>query len=287
MTPAAFSISQACLVDTARLCAAVNSKPASLNASYSFEHVPLELANTLAPDVLPGELQGEVRVMAGRRRDGQWFGDCVTSSPPACVMAQARRGAAPGGAREPAHASALRGSGHPGRPRRHAGQREAEREAGPWRPHGRVDDGLGSQRGRAALAGKIHAAMPTLAPFGAFVPAVANLDGRWMRRSRSAARSRPEFTGNVDATRLQADLGELGIELREGRGARRGARAAASRSTATSLRQGTAGIPRLDDRARRRRPEIVRREFPGGRHAGGQRRHHAGPGAHRRSRAIY
>ena len=39
-----------------------------------------------------------------------------------------------------------------------------------------------------------------------------------MRRSRSAARSaKPEFTGNVDATKLQADLGALGIELRDGR----------------------------------------------------------------------
>ena len=68
------------------------------------------------------------------------------------------------------------------------------------------------------IAGKINAAMPTLAPFGAFVPAVANLDGAVNAKIEiGGTMARPEFTGNVDATKLQADLGALGIELRDGK----------------------------------------------------------------------
>jgi translocation and assembly module TamB len=76
------------------------------------------------------------------------------------------------------------------------------------------------------IAGKISAAMPTLAPFGAFVPAVANLDGAVNAEIEiGGTTAKPEFTGNVDATNLKADLGDLGIELRDGRArgeARRG-----------------------------------------------------------------
>jgi translocation and assembly module TamB len=59
--------------------------------------------------------------------------------------------------------------------------------------------------------------MPTLAPFGAFVPSVANLDGAVNAQIEiGGTTARPEFTGNVDATKLQADLGKVGIELRDG-----------------------------------------------------------------------
>jgi translocation and assembly module TamB len=67
------------------------------------------------------------------------------------------------------------------------------------------------------IAGMIDAAMPTLAPFGAFVPSVANLDGAVVAKIEiGGTLAAPEFTGNVDATKLQADLGALGIKLREG-----------------------------------------------------------------------
>jgi translocation and assembly module TamB len=68
-----------------------------------------------------------------------------------------------------------------------------------------------------SITGKFNAAMPTLAPFGAFVPAVANLDGAVNAQIEVGGNTaKPEFTGNVDATQLQADLGKLGIELRDG-----------------------------------------------------------------------
>jgi translocation and assembly module TamB len=67
------------------------------------------------------------------------------------------------------------------------------------------------------IAGKINAAMPTLAPFGAFVPAVSNLDGSVSAQIEiGGTTAKPEVTGNVDATKLQADLGTLGIDLRDG-----------------------------------------------------------------------
>ena len=77
-----------------------------------------------------------------------------------------------------------------------------------------------------ALRGDVTASMPTLAPFAAFVPTIANLDGAVNAKIQLGGTiMAPEFTGNVDATKLQADLGQLGIELREGE-----ARAEAARS---------------------------------------------------------
>ena len=83
-----------------------------------------------------------------------------------------------------------------------------------------------------ALRGDISASMPTLAPFAAFVPTVANIDGAVDAKLQIAGTTAaPEVTGNVQATRLQADLGQLGIELREGEvHVRRRRAAAASRS---------------------------------------------------------
>ena len=87
-------------------------------------------------------------------------------------------------------------------------------------------------------AAMITASMPTLAPFAAFVPTVANLDGAVDAKIQiGGTTAAPEFTGNVDATRLQADLGQLGIELREGE-ARARRRAAAASSWPGSVKSG-------------------------------------------------
>ena len=63
----------------------------AIDAGYSFEKVPLKLANSLAPDALAGELQGEVQGHGRVRRgsDGQWIGDlAVTSESARLVLAQ-------------------------------------------------------------------------------------------------------------------------------------------------------------------------------------------------------
>jgi translocation and assembly module TamB len=68
------------------------------------------------------------------------------------------------------------------------------------------------------IEGRIQASFPTLAPFGAFVPTIANLDGAVNADIELGGTIKaPEITGNVDAQRLQADLGGIGIELRDGR----------------------------------------------------------------------
>lgn len=70
-----------------------------------------------------------------------------------------------------------------------------------------------------AIDGRVNFAMPTLAPFGAFVPTVSNLDGSLDAEILiSGTVAAPTITGNVDAQRLQVDLGNLGIELRDGSG---------------------------------------------------------------------
>ena len=74
------------------LCSAMKFEATGeLDAGYSFERVPLKLANTLAPDALAGELQGEVMGHGRVRRgaDRQWIGDlAVTSKSARLVMSQ-------------------------------------------------------------------------------------------------------------------------------------------------------------------------------------------------------
>src|SRR6185503_18052426 len=69
-----------------------------------------------------------------------------------------------------------------------------------------------------AISGQIDASLPTIAPFAGFVPTVGNLNGSVSARIQLGGTVKaPEITGTVDAKQLQADLGELGIELRDGR----------------------------------------------------------------------
>jgi translocation and assembly module TamB len=214
----AFSITETCLADAAKLlCVAANvAADKSLTASYSFEHVPLDLANAFAPDALPGELRGEVAGHGRVRRgvDGQWFGEARVSSPQArLVMAGDAAGAAALGNDLLLYENLDIGAKLEGLTARatltasldHGGSVKASVDA--------------SEITAAAprIAGNVAASMPTLAPFAAFVPTVANLDGAVDAKIVIGGTvTAPEVTGNVDATKLQADLGDLGIELREG-----------------------------------------------------------------------
>jgi translocation and assembly module TamB len=229
----AFSIAQTCLADGDKaLCAAADvAADRSLTASYSFEHVPLGLAGTLAPDAVPGELRGE---LAGRGRvrrgvDGQWFGEARVTSPSArLVLADEGAGAALG-------AKAGAGSGADGAPpqptelllyenldvgARLEGHTAHATLAAALDHGGRVDAQADASEITAAaprIAARVDASMPTLAPFAAFAPGIGSLDGAVQAQIRlGGTTAAPEITGNVDATKLQADLGDLGIELREG-----------------------------------------------------------------------
>jgi translocation and assembly module TamB len=230
-----FSLSQTCLEDAPTvLCSAMKFEASgAIDAGYSFERVPLKLANALAPDALSGELQGEVQGHGRVRRgaDGQWIGDlAVTSESARLVMAptedkDADKAEVKGEAVTEAAAklatqgtlliyenldlqadfAGMKANAKLSAKLAHGGSLSASGTASDLNAH------------EPRIAGTIEAAIPTLAPFGAFVPAVTNFDGTVNAHIEVGGTiAKPEFTGNVDATKLQADLGALGIELRDG-----------------------------------------------------------------------
>jgi translocation and assembly module TamB len=215
-----FSIGEACLTqEDSSLCLEANLKPdGALRASYEFARVPLSLANALAPEAMPGQLRGELagRGDVRRQADGQWFGEATVTSPSAQMV---MRDDAPGesvlGQRTlllyenldlraqllGMNATATLTAGL-----QHGGSLKANLAA---------NDLTAAAPG---IEGQVDASMPTLAPFGAFVPTIANLDGAVNARILLAGTAAaPEISGNVDAQKLQADLGKIGIELRDGR----------------------------------------------------------------------
>jgi translocation and assembly module TamB len=215
-----FSLAQTCLEEKPTvLCSAMKFEASgALDAGYSFERVPLKIANTLAPQALAGELQGEVQGHGRVRRgqDGQWMGDlAVTSESARLLLAEGD---------ETVAALATEGTlliyENLDMKADFAGMRATAKLTAKLEHGGSIDASLVASElsaPAARLAGKINATMPTLAPFGAFVPAISNLDGTVNAHIEVGGTSvKPEFTGNVDATRLQADLGKLGIELRDG-----------------------------------------------------------------------
>jgi translocation and assembly module TamB len=218
-----FSLSQTCLEDRPTvLCSALKFAGAggAIDAGYSFEHVPLKLANRLAPEALAGELQGDVQGHGRVRRgaDGQWTGDiAVTSESARLVMTEGEQGDA---VAPLATQGTLLIYEDLDLQADFAGMKATARLTAKLDHGGNVSASLTASDLNAPaprIAGKIDAAMPTLAPFGAFVPAVANLDGTVNAQIEIGGTTvKPEFTGNVDATKLQADLGKIGIELRDG-----------------------------------------------------------------------
>ena len=222
-----FSLSQTCLEDKPTvLCSAMKFEASgALDAGYSFERVPLKLANALAPDALAGELQGEVQGHGRVRRgmDGQWIGDlAVTSESARLVLAQGDdKSETAAAATKLATEGYLLIYENLDLQADFAGMKANAKLTAKLAHGGSVNASLTASDLNApapSIQGSINAAMPSLAPFGAFVPSVANLDGTANAAIEvGGTTAKPEFTGNVDATKLQADLGALGIKLRDGR----------------------------------------------------------------------
>lgn len=216
------SIGEACLVQRdsgSALCAAADVRASGeLEARYQFDHVQLALANAFAPDALPGDLRGEIAGEGQVRRDadGRLFGEANLESARAeLVMREDDPGEFATGQR-----SLLIYENLQLRARLEGEQATAELNAG-LQNGGSLDANFEASSLTAdapAISGRVNASMPTLAPFGGFVPTVDNLDGAVDAQIVVGGTiAAPEITGNVDATRLQADLGTLGIELRDGR----------------------------------------------------------------------
>jgi translocation and assembly module TamB len=238
------SVSRACLVDDgSALCASIVTEASgTLKASYSFDDVPLGLANTLAPAAMPGQLRGALSGEGdvSRGADGQWFGDSRITSPRAqMVMLDDEPNESVLGQRTLLLYENLELNA-----RLEGTSATATLTAG-LQNGGSLKAELGATNLTAespGLRGKVNANMPTLAPFGGFVPTVGNLDGEVNAEILLAGTlAAPEITGNVDATRLQADLGKLGIELRDGR-VRGEARAGGGFTLAASVASGKGHI---------------------------------------------
>jgi translocation and assembly module TamB len=239
-----FSIGQACLVEErGSLCVQGEfENSGALQARYHFDHVSLGLANALAPQAMPGQLRGEVAGEGNIRRtaDGQLFGEARISSPRAqMVMLDDEPGESVLGQRTLLLYEDLRVSATL------QGMNATANLIAGLQNGGSLRAVLGARNLTAAtpeIEGKVNAAMPTLAPFGVFVPAVANLDGTVDAEILiGGTMAAPEITGNIDAQRLQADLGNLGIELRDGR-LRGEARAGGGFTLAASVASGKGHI---------------------------------------------
>jgi translocation and assembly module TamB len=216
----AYEISEACLTDAAAaLCVAAKAEASGvLAAKYSFENVPLGLANTLAPDSMPGQLRGQVNGHGDLQRgaDGQWTGQARIDSPEAqLVMADDSANAA-----APAQRTWLLYRDLAVDAQLHGMTATAKLSAG-LQNEGSVKASVEARDLTAAapgIAGTVDASLPTIAPFAGFVPTIGNLDGNVTAKIQLGGTVQaPEVTGTVNAQKLQADLGELGIELRDGR----------------------------------------------------------------------
>jgi translocation and assembly module TamB len=240
----AFSIGQACFAeDRGSLCVEADvEQGGAMRASYTFEQVSLGLANAFAPDTLPGELRGELNGEGRIRReaDGQLFGEATVSSARAEMV---MRDDAPGESvlgqrtlllyRDLELRAALQGTNAT------ATLTAALQSDGGLKARMAA---TGLTAAAPGIEGEILAEFPTVAPFGAFVPTIANLDGSVNARILvGGTLAAPEITGNVDAQKLQADLGELGIELRDGR-VRGEARAGGGFTLAASVASGKGHI---------------------------------------------
>jgi len=214
----AFGISQTCLEDAASVfCAAANlAASGTLDAGYSFEHIPLGLANTFLAESMPGKLSGELRGNGRIRRgaDGQWFGDARVESPSAHIALEPQTDESAAGPQTFLIYENLALDA------RLEGNNATARASARLDRGGRIGGELAVTNLTAAapdLRGQAEAHIPSLAPFAGFLPTIANLDGAVDADIRIAGTVQaPEFTGNVNATRLQGDVGQLGVELREG-----------------------------------------------------------------------
>ncbi len=214
-----YEISEACFdADKGALCAAGKAEASgAVAAHYSFEKVPLGLASALAPDALPGQLQGEVngRGDVVRGADGAWTGQARIESAEARLAMDVDSGADKLGQQSwllykdlavDAQLHGLTASARLSAGLQDGGTLKATVEA------------RDLAAAAPAISGQIDASLPTIAPFAGFVPTVGNLDGSVSAHIQLGGTVQaPEITGTVDAKQLQADLGELGIELRDGR----------------------------------------------------------------------
>ncbi|MDY6946405.1 MAG: translocation/assembly module TamB domain-containing protein [Pseudomonadota bacterium] len=217
----AVEVSRACFVERdIQLCMQGGAQPdGSMKASYSLDNVPLSLANALSSEELPLQFKGLLAGKGDIRRDagGNLFGTATLSS----ASGSLSRTLAVDADEEPAEEETLLTyrdfrieanlSGQDARASISAGLQEN----GSLQGEGEV---RGLNQASTRLDAKLNASLPDLAPFGVFVPQLANLHGRMdAQGSVAGTLQEPQITGQVTAAELAADIPAIGLHLKNGR----------------------------------------------------------------------
>lgn len=217
----AVDVSRACFVDRdIELCMQGGLKPdGSMEGSYSLDNVPLALANSMSSDDLPLRFKGLIEGKGDIRRDadGNLFGNASISS----ASGGMSRVLVVDEEEAPAEEETLLTyrdfkldatlSGPDARASISAGLQES----GSLQGEGEV---RGLSQPSTQINAKLNASLPDLAPFGVFVPQLANLHGRMdAQGSVTGTLQEPAITGQVTAAELAADIPAIGLRLKNGR----------------------------------------------------------------------
>lgn len=217
----AVDVSRACFVDRdIELCMQGGLQPdGSMQGSYSLANVPLALANSMSSDDLPLQFKGLLEGKGDVRRDadGNLFGNVSLRS----ASGGMSRTLAVAEGDQPAEEETLLSyrdfqleanlSGADARASISSGLQENGSLQGQGEVHG-------LNQPSTQLDAKLNASLPDLAPFGVFVPQLANLHGRMdAQGSVTGTLQEPNITGQVTAAELAADIPAIGLKLKNGR----------------------------------------------------------------------
>jgi translocation and assembly module TamB len=212
-----FELSRACFTDARiRLCLdGRGAADGTLQANYELANLPLALAAGFAPTALPvtlaGDIDGEGRI--ARDADGQLQGAAQLRSTRGRISLAPAEGETE--AQELLFYDDLKFDAD------FAGTGVRARLAARIDDTGSIDgrltaSGVGSAR--TPLDGLLRVHLPSLAVAGAFVPQLANVDGRLdLDATIGGTLDQPLPAGELRVSDLVADIPELGVELRDGR----------------------------------------------------------------------
>lgn len=217
----AVDVSRSCFVDRdIELCMQGGLQPdGSMQGSYSLANVPLALANAMSSEELPLQFKGLIAGNGDVRRDaeGNLFGNASIRS----ASGSMSRTLVVDEGEEPVEEETLltyrdfRLEANLSGPDARASISAGLQENGSLQGEGEV---RGLNQASTQINARMNASLPDLAPFGVFVPQLANLHGRMdAQGSVTGTLQEPAITGLVTAAELAADIPAIGLHLKNGR----------------------------------------------------------------------
>lgn len=214
-SPEGTSLSELCLIDDdIRLCAEGQAETSgALQARYSLQGIPLQLANVFAP-TLPLALSGEISGSGDVRRtaEGTLFGDAQLRLPSARIAQAVVEGEEQQtlltitNLALDANLAGTQASGRIGATLDERGELRADVSA----------SGLGEAV--SPLRGDLRIALPSLAAIELFTPQLAAVQGEANVVAQFAGSvQEPEWTGEASIVNFAADVPTVGLRLRNGR----------------------------------------------------------------------